>query len=324
MDYAMSGTDTSMVLYVGASKLDGGYGAFNIELVSDGKYLTTGSDLNSWYAEGATGGDLNAPLTGSVLQEDHVYRITITRNGDDITVNYYDATDQKEYYEVTAKDINFGDDMTVHVIAQVGTFKIGQSVTVNDSTATATTAPTATPDTTTATAAPDVTAAPTQNPDETQAPSDSDNTVTPTAKPGSKVTVSGVSYKVDTTSQVTYTAKKADTSKVTIPATVKIAGKTYKVTSIAAGAFKDNKKLKSVTVSKNITKIGKNAFKGCKNLKTIVLKSKKLKAANIGKNAFAGISAKAVVKVPKSKVKAYTKLLRKKGLSKKVKVKAIK
>ena len=33
--------------------------------------------------------------------------------------------------------------------------------------------------------------------------------------------------------------------------------------------FKNNKKLTSVTIGKNITKVGKNAFKGCKKLKTI-------------------------------------------------------
>ena len=41
----------------------------------------------------------------------------------------------------------------------------------------------------------------------------------------------------------------------------------------------------------------------------------------IGKNAFKGVSSKITIKVPKGKAKAYKALFRKKGLSKKVKVK---
>ena len=41
----------------------------------------------------------------------------------------------------------------------------------------------------------------------------------------------------------------------------------------------------------------------------------------IGSNAFKGISKNAVVKVPKSKKKLYTKLLRASGLPKSVKIK---
>lgn len=335
-DYALSGKDTSMVLYVGASKLGvGDYGAFNIELVSDGKYLTTGSDLNAWYAEGATGGTLNAPNTGSVLEAGHVYRITVTRKGNDITVNYYDATAQKEYYEVTATDINFSDDMKVHVIAQVGTFDIGQEVNIGDDHPTAAPDETAGPDETAAPSSepskePDASAEPSKEPDASAAPS-TEPTTEPSAEPdnnkgaktGSKVTVSGNTYKVNSGSQVTYTAKKKAGKTVTVPATVKIKGKTYKVTSIAANAFKGNSKIQKVTLGKNITKIGKNAFSNCKKLKTIVIKSKKLKASGIAKNAFKGLTKKTAIKVPKAKKKAYQKLFRKKGLSKNVKVKAI-
>lgn len=335
-DYVLSGKDTSMVLYVGASKLGvGDYGAFNIELVSDGKYLTTGSDLNAWYAEGATGGTLNAPNTGSVLEAGHVYRITVTRKGNDITVNYYDATAQKEYYEVTATDINFSDDMKVHVIAQVGTFDIGQEVNIGDDHPTAAPDETAGPDETAAPSSepskePDASAEPSKEPDASAAPS-TEPTTEPSAEPdnnkgaktGSKVTVSGNTYKVNSGSQVTYTAKKKAGKTVTVPATVKIKGKTYKVTSIAANAFKGNGKIQKVTLGKNITKIGKNAFSNCKKLKTIVIKSKKLKASGIAKNAFKGLTKKTAIKVPKAKKKAYQKLFRKKGLSKNVKVKAI-
>lgn len=328
-DYSFVGTNTAMELYIGAVSLDGGgYGAFSVELVSDGnKYLTTGSDKNAWFAEDAKGDELDVPNTGSELIAGHVYRITITRNGQDVTVKYYDATAQEDYFEVVAKNVNFSDNINVHVMAQVGTFKIGQKVNVSTDPG----APTVPPATTTVpTQAPSVTEEPAPTAAPTAAPTNEpQQSATPTKEPGSKVspgdkvTTGGTVYTVQKNKQVTYTAKKKVTATVSIPATVKIKGKTYKVTSVSANAFKNNKKIKKVTISKNITKIGKGAFKSCKNLKTIIIKTKKLKASAIGAAAFSGISKKAVIRVPKSKLKAYKKLLRKKGLPKKAKVKAI-
>lgn len=62
--------------------------------------------------------------------------------------------------------------------------------------------------------------------------------------------------------------KKAKT--VSIPATVKIRGKKYKVTQIAEGAFKNNKKVTKVTIGSNVSKISKNAFSGAVNLKPLL------------------------------------------------------
>ncbi len=108
-----------------------------------------------------------------------------------------------------------------------------------------------------------------------------------------------------------------------IPSTVVISGRTYAVTSIAPNAFKGNKKIKSVTIEKNVRKIGKNAFYGCKNLRKIVIKSKNLSKKSIGKNAFRGIYSKATVRVPKNKVKSYKSVFRSKGMGKKAKVKKL-
>ena len=116
-------------------------------------------------------------------------------------------------------------------------------------------------------------------------------------------------------------SKKCTSAKV--PASVTVNGKAYAVTSIAPNAFKGNKKLKSVTIEKNIKKIGKNTFYGCKNLKKIVIRSKNLSKKSVGKNAFKGINSKAVIKAPKNKVKSYKTLFKTKGMSKKVKVKKI-
>ncbi len=60
-------------------------------------------------------------------------------------------------------------------------------------------------------------------------------------------------------------------SKVVIPATVTYGGVTYKVTSIEAEAFKNDKKLKTVVIGSNILKIGKKAFYGCKKLTTVTM-----------------------------------------------------
>lgn len=102
-----------------------------------------------------------------------------------------------------------------------------------------------------------------------------------------------IQYTVTSAKEVKVTGPtKKSIRSVTIPATVKYKGTTYKVTSI-----------------------GSKAFYNCKKLKTVTIKSRKLKS--VGKNAFKGIYKKAKVTVPKSKYKAYRKLLKKAGFSSK-------
>ena len=132
----------------------------------------------------------------------------------------------------------------------------------------------------------------------------------------SKVKVGKLTYKVTksaakngTVSCVAVNSKNL--TKVTIPATVKINGYTFKVTAVEKNAFKGAKKLKSVVVGKNVTKIGKNAWKNCSGLKKVTIKGAKLKS--IGKGAFSGIHKKAVIKVPKKQKKAYSKKLKNAG-----------
>jgi len=126
--------------------------------------------------------------------------------------------------------------------------------------------------------------------------------------------------EADKGAEVAYASpKNKKVTTVVIPKTVTYKGVTYKVTTISAEAFKNCKKLKKVTIGANVITIGKQAFRNCKKLKTITISAKKLK--NVGKSAFKGISAKAVIKVPKSKKKAYKKLLKGKGQGKKVKIK---
>lgn len=144
-----------------------------------------------------------------------------------------------------------------------------------------------------------------------------------TVAKGDIVKDKNASYKISNVKSNTVEYKAPLNNKkatVTVPATVKVSGVTYKVTSIAKNAFKNNKKLKKVTIGANITTIGANAFAGCKNLKTVDIKSKKLKS--VGKNAFKGIHKKAVFKVSAKKLKAYKKLLNSKaGIKKTMKIK---
>ena len=104
-------------------------------------------------------------------------------------------------------------------------------------------------------------------------------------------------------------AKNKNIKSVKITDTVKIKGLKYKVTSIKAGAFKNNKKLKKVVIGKNVTKIGKNAFFGCINLKKVNIKSTVLK--KVGKKAFYRKKGKKITfAVPKKFKKKYAKSIK--------------
>ncbi len=140
----------------------------------------------------------------------------------------------------------------------------------------------------------------------------------PVPKIGSIITNSDASYRKERNSTVEYLESQKSKVEITIPDTVTIDGITYKVTAISKNAFKNNKKLKKVTIGKNVTQIEANAFNGCKNLKTITIKSKNIKS--IGKNAFKGINTKAKIKVPSSKLTKYKKLFKGKGQKSTVKI----
>lgn len=141
---------------------------------------------------------------------------------------------------------------------------------------------------------------------------------------GTKLTAKGASYQVTSAAEknptVVYKGSKKQKASVTIPDTVTIDKVTYKVTSIAANAFKNNKKLKKVVIGKNVTMIGKKAFYGCSKLKKITVKTTKLTKKNVGRQAFKGIHKKAAFKVPKKKISSYRKVFRARGAAKTTKV----
>lgn len=87
-----------------------------------------------------------------------------------------------------------------------------------------------------------------------------------------------------------------------------------RVKTIGSKAFYKCKKLSKITIPSKVTKIGKQAFYGCEGLKTITIKTKKLKSSKVGSKAFTGTPENVKVNMPKSKVKAYTSMLKKKGI----------
>ena len=191
---------------------------------------------------------------------------------------------------------------------------------------------------------------PDEEPDDT--PDDEpDDEPTPKPSPAKAVTrfqdkKSNGEYKILTSTKsggtVTLQKPLKDSAKAAIPATVKHDKKTYKVTNISSKAFYGKKKLKTVTIGKNVTTIGSKAFYSCTALKEIVLpakvkkigsyafyncrktnelsiETKKLSSKNIGSDAFLGTGninyKKLIIDVPISKFSAYTKVLLKKGIS---------
>lgn len=132
--------------------------------------------------------------------------------------------------------------------------------------------------------------------------------------------IGGAKYKVTTAAakkrEVCYMKPIKRKKVIRIPASIKVKGIMYKVTSIAPRAFKGNKKVTSVTIAGSIERIGKRAFYNCPNLKKIIIRTKRLKKKRVGVQAFAKLSKKTVIYVPKRKRKAYKKLLKARGAAK--------
>lgn len=144
-----------------------------------------------------------------------------------------------------------------------------------------------------------------------------------TLTPGTKIIdqSSKAVYKITGKNTVEYVKCNVNKNKISIPQKIMINGVSYQVTSIAAKAFKTNKKIRSIVIPSTVRKIGKQAFLNCKNLKKITLKTPYLSKKTIGAKAFKGIHGKATIKVPKKRKKAYQKFLKSKGIGKKVKIK---
>ncbi len=167
-----------------------------------------------------------------------------------------------------------------------------------------------------------------------EASASTDDSTTLGAATGTTVTKSSVVYKVTGDSTISITdAKSRKGSTLSIPSNVTINGKSYAVTSIASGAFKNNKKITTIKGGKNLTTISKNAFYGCSKLKTVNFSSSKIKTigakaffncqklskvvlngnylTGIGKNSFKKTGSSITVRIKASKKAKYNKLVKK-------------
>ncbi len=278
-DYTLSGQGTLDLYVTFDSTTDSnGYGAFNVELLSDGnKYITTGSDDNAWVAEEGTGTVVDAANTGSTIVAGHVYKISVKRTGYDFSVVYYDLTDNKEYCSMEIKNTNQAIDVNVHIIAQVGKFIVSQSAPdVVTPPTTATPAPSTDPAATPEpgiTPAPGATATPGTTPDPgttvdpgTQTPGTTDTPEEPSKEDNKKKTmkVSDITAK---------TGKKKVTGNLSVKGTkvqVKVGNKKYKNAKVNGKKF-------TFTVSSKLKKGTKITIKVTKSGYKTVTKTVKVK-----------------------------------------------
>lgn len=119
-----------------------------------------------------------------------------------------------------------------------------------------------------------------------------------------RVTSEAYAANPGATPTVAFTGTSAKSGRVSVPASVTLAdGVTYKVTSLAAGAFK-GKKVTGVELPSSVTTIGKQAFASTPKLKSLVL-DKRIKS--VDKQALKGSAAKTVTlktsKLSKSSIK---------------------
>ena len=145
-----------------------------------------------------------------------------------------------------------------------------------------------------------------------------DSSAAPAAGQTITDTRTGASYVITNDGGVQFTSSNnPKATSVVIPDTVTINGVTYPVTSVSAGAFKNNKKITQIKVGKNVTKIESSAFAGAKNLKNVNLSNAKIEV--IQKNAFKNCSKLSDIKLNGNALKKVEKGAFK-GLKKNVKV----
>ncbi len=135
--------------------------------------------------------------------------------------------------------------------------------------------------------------------------------------------VDGLYYKIDGDNAILKGYESIPSSKIIIPDTVEILGKTYPVTEVYSYAFWGQSNQKKLVIGKNVKSIGAEAFFGLNALTSITFKGKKITYIDIEafKNAGSKNYEKLTVTVPKSKYKKYKEMLKSGGLSNKAKIK---
>lgn len=110
----------------------------------------------------------------------------------------------------------------------------------------------------------------------------------------------GVIYYIENSSKGKLSAGvfayTGNVAEVTVSSKVTINGTSYSVTKVAVGAFKENKKLKKVTLPNSISTISGYVFYNCTSLTTINLPSKLVEFS--GSGAFQGCTSLTSIKIP--------------------------
>ena len=133
----------------------------------------------------------------------------------------------------------------------------------------------------------------------------------PLPKAGTKYTVGGNQYtvlKAGLTVRFSKANPKAKT--VTIPNTITADGISYKVAEVGSNAFKNNKKVKKVTIGANVVKMANKAFNKCPRLRNVIIKTTLLTKKTASKKCFIKVHKKMVIKVPKKVKKSYAKIFK--------------
>lgn len=133
----------------------------------------------------------------------------------------------------------------------------------------------------------------------------------PLPKTGTKYTVGGNQYTVLKAGlSVRFSKANPKAKNVTIPNTIKVNGINYKVAEVGANAFKNNKKVKKVTIGANVVKIANKAFNKCPSLRNVIIKTTLLTKKTASKKCFSKVHKKMVIKVPKKVKKSYAKIFK--------------
>lgn len=133
----------------------------------------------------------------------------------------------------------------------------------------------------------------------------------PLPKTGTKYTVGGNQYTVLKAGlSVRFSKANPKAKTATIPNTITVDGISYKVTEIGANAFKNNKKVKKVTIGANVVKIANKAFNKCPSLRNVIIKTTLLTKKTASKKCFSKVHKKMVIKVPKKVKKSYVKIFK--------------
>lgn len=133
----------------------------------------------------------------------------------------------------------------------------------------------------------------------------------PLPKAGTKYTVGGNQYTVLKAGlSVRFSKANPKAKTVTIPNTITVDGISYKVTEVGANAFKNNKKVKKVTIGANVVKIANKAFNKCPSLRNVIIKTTLLTKKTASKKCFSKVHKKMVIKVPKKVKKSYVKIFK--------------